>query len=104
MNLGFLNIHQRYFYQKCDCIFNILKSDDSPLNSLVDRQRQNNYNLRSGNSEINIPFPRTELFKQSFPYSSAVSWKSLPSNIRLILSLHIFKRSCKEYILSNFVD
>ena len=83
------------------CIFNILKSDDFPLNSLVDMQRQYNYNLRSVNNElsVNIPFPRTELFKQSFSYSSAVSWNSLPSNIRSILSLHIFKRSCKEYIL-----
>ena len=99
---------QRYFYQKCVCIFNILKSDDSPLNILIGMQRQNNYNLRSVNNELslNIPFPRTELFKQSFSYSSAVSWNSLalPSNIRSILSLHIFKRSCKGYILSNFVD
>ena len=99
-----MNIYERYFYQVSLNVYKILSLEDSPLKCLVNLQSPSRfYSLRSSSSQftLNVPFPRKEVFKQSFSYSSAILWNSLPLDIRTSLSLNNFKRLCKNYVLSS---
>ena len=99
-----MNIYERYFYQASLNVYKILSLEDSPLKCLVNLQSHSRfYSLRSSSSQfiLNVPFPHKEVFKQSFSYSSAILWNSLPLDIRTSLSLNNFKRLCKNYVLSS---
>ena len=50
------------------------------------------YNLRHSQNKLVIPFPRTNYYKNSFSYSGAVLWNSLPSFIRQATSITEFRR------------
>ena len=104
--LGWMNIYKRYFYQVCLNVFNILSTDCSPISSLVNLHSDSRfYNLRSNSSHktLDVPFPRKELFKQSFLYSAPITWNILPIEIRTSTSLNIFKHLCKHFVLLNNV-
>ena len=55
------------------------------------------YNLRDSNNKLVIPLPRTNYYKNSFGYSGAVLWNSLPSAARQVTFLTNFRR-----LLINF--
>ena len=46
--------------------------------------------------ENTLPLPRTNYYKNSFSYSGAILWNSLPCNLREAESLGQFKRLLKE--------
>ena len=50
------------------------------------------YNLRDCDGKLAIPLPRTNYYKNSFGYSGAVLWNSLPSAVRQATSLTSFRR------------
>ena len=50
------------------------------------------YNLRDSENKLAVPLPRTNYYKNSFSYSGAVLWNSLPSSIRKATSLAIFRQ------------
>ena len=50
------------------------------------------YNLRDSDNKLAIPLPRTNYYKNSFGYSGAVLWNSLPSATRQATSLTNFRR------------
>ena len=52
------------------------------------------YNLRDSDDKLAIPLPRTNYYKNSFSYSGAVLWNSLPSaaNLGQATSLTSFRR------------
>ena len=50
------------------------------------------YNLRSNDSDLALPKPKTNYLKRSFRYSGAVLWNSLPSEAKKASSLYQFKR------------
>ena len=50
------------------------------------------YSLRDSESKINVPLPRTNYYKNSFNYSGAVLWNSLPCEVRQAKSLKQFKQ------------
>ena len=54
-------------------------------------------NLRDSDKKLAIPLPRTNYYKNSFGYSGAVLWNSLPSAARQATSLTNFRR-----LLINF--
>ena len=49
-------------------------------------------NLRDYDNKLTIPLPRTNHYKNSFGYSVAVLWNSLPSAARQATSLTNFRR------------
>ena len=55
------------------------------------------YNLRDSGNKLAIPLPRTNYSKNSFGYSGAVLWNSLPSAARQATPLTNFRR-----LLINF--
>ena len=60
-----------------------------PTSKFVKRN-ESNYSLRDSVNEL-VPFPRTNDMKNSFSYSGATLWNSLPCNIRESGSLNQFK-------------
>ena len=49
------------------------------------------YNLRDSDGKLAIPLPRPNYYKNSFGYSGAVLWNSLPSAARQATSLTSFR-------------
>ena len=54
------------------------------------KRNESNYSLRDSVNKL-VPFPRTNDMKNSFSYSGATLWNSLPCNIRESGSLNQFK-------------
>ena len=50
------------------------------------------YNLRDSENKLAVSLPRTNYYKNSFSYSGAILWNSLPSSIRKAKSLAIFRQ------------
>ena len=65
------------------------------LSSKFER-REVAYDLRDSENKLNVPLPRTNYYKNSFSYSGAILWNSLPCNLREAESLGQFKRFLKE--------
>ena len=65
-------------------------------------RRETAYNVRDPENKLNVPLPRTNYYKNSFSYSGATLWNSLPCDIRQAESLGLFKRLIKEvrYLLN----
>ena len=59
-------------------------------------RREIEYNLRDSENKLDVPLPRTNYYKNSFDYSGAILWNSLPRNVREAESLGKFKRLLKE--------
>ena len=62
------------------------------LKSKFIKRNESNYSLRDSVNKLVVPFPRTNYLKNSFIYSGATLWNSLPCNIRESGSLNQFKR------------
>ena len=69
---------------------NGLVSEYLPSKSVT--RNESNYALRDSVNKLVVPFPRTNYMKNSFSYSGASLWNSLPCNIREFASLNQFKR------------
>ena len=54
------------------------------------------YSLRDAEGKVNIPKPRTNYLKNSFGYTAAVLWNSLPVGLRQAETLQIFKAEFRE--------
>ena len=64
----------------------------------VDRSNITNYTLRDTTGKLAIPQPRTNYLKNSFSYSGAVLWNSLPTELRQASCLRKFKADCSNFI------
>ena len=62
------------------------------LSSKFVKRNETRYSLRDSVKKLFVPFPRTNFMKNSFSYSGAVLWNSLPCNVREAKSLTQFKR------------
>ena len=55
------------------------------------------YNCKARRGDVKDgPQPRTDYLKNSFSYSGAVLWNSLPSDLRQASSLQKFKADCSN--------
>ena len=64
------------------------------LSSKCVKRYETRYSLMNSVNKVIIPFPRTRTYfmKNSFSYSGAVLWNSLPCDMREAKSLSQFKR------------
>ena len=58
--------------------------------------RESVYSLRGSERKLNVPFPRTNCYKNSFSYRGATVWNSLPLKARQAESLGLFKNLIKD--------
>ena len=56
------------------------------------------YSLRDSENKLVVPNPRTNYMKNSFSYSGATLWNSLPCNLRMIKSYNQFKSKVRHGI------
>ena len=56
------------------------------------------YSLRDSENKLVVPHPRTNYMKNSFSYSGATLWNSLPCNLRMIKSFNQFKSKVRHGI------
>ena len=66
-----------------------------PLNGLVPEYLSSKFVKRNETRyslKVSVPFPRTNFMKNSFSYSGAVLWNSLPCDVSEAKSLSQFKR------------
>ena len=68
------------------------------LTSKFVTRNESNYVLSDSVNKLVFPFPRTNYMKNSFSYSGATLWNSLPCNIREFGSLNQFNR----FLCHNF--
>ena len=61
------------------------------LSSKFVKRNETRYSLRDSVNKLFVPFPRTNFMKNSFTYSGAVLWNSLPCHVREAKSLSQFK-------------
>ena len=57
----------------------------------------NSYDLRNSANKLAVPLPRTKYNKNSFSYSGAVLWNSLPSNVGQAVSLTSFRKLLRHF-------
>ena len=65
------------------------------LQQLFTECNNDNYSLRSNNTKLALPKPRTNFLKRSFSYRAAKSWNELSNDITedfCELSVNAFKR------------
>ena len=62
----------------------------------VDRGCVSNYFLRDTVGKLAVPFPLTNYLKNSFRYSGAVAWNSLPVDLRRKNSRNAFRPGCSR--------
>ena len=69
----------------------------------VDRSGVSNYSLRDTEGKLAIPQPHTNYMKNSFSYSGAVLWNSLPIELRQADSLSAFRAGCERLFSSGWI-
>ena len=67
----------------------------------TDRSATSTYSLRNCEGKLALPLPRTNFLKNSFSYSGAVLWNSLPANLRQAQTLATFKSDCRGFLFDN---
>jgi len=67
----------------------------------TDRSAISTYSLRNCGGKLAVPLPRTNFLKNSFSYSGAVLWNSLPTNLQQAQTLASFKSGCRGFLFQN---
>ena len=97
--LGWRKLESRRKIQKVTMVYkslNVLVPDYlQPL--FNHRNSVTNYTLRDTEGKLTVLTPRTNYLKNSFGYSGAVLWNSLPVNLRQADTLKQFKAGCSSH-------
>jgi hypothetical protein len=64
----------------------------------TDRESVTSIQLRDTENKLAVPMPRTNYLKNSFSYSGAVLWNSLPIGLRQAQSLDNFRAGCRSLL------
>jgi len=67
----------------------------------TDRIAISTYSLRNCEGKLAVPLPCNNFLKNSFSYSGAVLWNSLPTNLRQAQTLASFKSGCRGFLFDN---
>ena len=103
--LGWKNLASQQHIQRATMVYKSLHGLAPDYLCSKFERRETAYNLRDSENKLNVPLPRTNYYKNSFSYSGATLWNSLPCDIRQAESLGIFKRLIKEVRLGTaFVE
>ena len=97
--LGWQKLQTQRQIQKAVMVYKSVNglAPDYLRKKFVDRSSVSNYSLRDTESKLAIPFPRTNFLKNSFSYSGAVLWNSLPVELRQARTLNNFRSGCSSF-------
>ena len=88
--LGWKNLAYQQQIQRATMVYRSLRGLAPNYLSSKFERREVAYNLRDSERKRNVPFPRTNYYKNGLSYSGAILWNSLPCNLREAESL-LFK-------------
>ena len=96
--LGWKNLSRQQKTQRAIMVYKSLHSLAPDYLKSKFQERQSTYTLRDSKNKLKVPFPRTNYYKNSFSYSGATLWNSLPLQARKAESLGVFKRLLDGFI------
>ena len=101
--LGWKKLHSQRSIHKAVMIYKSLNglAPDYLSAKFLDRSSVCNYSLRGTEGKLAVPMPHTNYMKNSFSYSGAVLWNSLPIELRQANSLTAFRAGCERFFSSN---
>jgi len=67
----------------------------------TDQSAISTYSVRDCEGKLAVPLPHTNFLKNSFSYSGAVLWNSLPTNLQQARTLASFKSGCRGFLFHN---
>ena len=70
------------------------------LDELLATQPRHVYNLR--NPQLIAPRPRIKKCDQGVLFQGIKNWNSIPSVIKEVPNVQLFKRQCKDYLLDRY--
>ncbi len=99
VKLKWLPLANRFNHNKAVLVYKCLHDLVPPyMRNIFTYQSNVRYSLRSeAHSDLVVPKPRIEMYRQSFSYSGAKIWNSLPASIRQSDSLAKFKKSSTTF-------
>ena len=84
---------------------NCLTLDYMSSKSILSSDIFNSYNFRDSGKKLAVPLSRTNYYRNSFPYSGAVLWNNLPSDVKQAKSLtslgELFTSSLNTAFMEN---
>ena len=98
--LGWQTLDEQRQKAKAKLMFKVLNNQGpkSLTNLFTSKSTETpKYNLRGISSNVCIPKPRTNSLKKSFSYNGAVTWNSLPTDIKESKSVAQFVRKIATY-------
>ena len=101
--LGWKKLHSQRSIHMAVMIYKSLNglAPDYLSAKFLDRSSVCNYSLRDTEGKLAVPMPHTNYMKNSFSYSGAVLWNSLPIELRQANSLTAFRAGCERFFSSN---
>ena len=97
--LGILPLKEKLMFNKAVLVFKACKNLAPPyLKTALYLP-----NIRATSRYINLPKPRTDLFKISFSFSGASLWNTTPNKIKSCNSLTSFKTRLYKWIRSRLL-
>lgn len=102
-DLGWMSISQRIRYNTLVMIFKINHGLVPPYmhNNITLNSDIHSYNTRNRNN-FRLPLPKTEQVKFNIFYYGLKMFNELPSQMKNIDSLNVFKKECAKYIKQTF--
>ena len=96
--LGWKKLSSQRQFQKAVMVYKSLNglAPDYMHSMFVNRDSVNPYSLRNTENKLAVPKPRTNYLKNSFSYSGAVLWNSLPIGLRQANNLINFRSGCAK--------
>ena len=88
--LGWKNLPCQQQIQRATMVYRSLHGLAPNYLSSKFERREVTHNLRDSENKLNVPLPRTNYYKNSFSYSGAILWNSLPLG-----NLNDYSKNCK---------
>ena len=97
--LNWENLSTQHDIQKAIMVFKSLNNlaPEYLCSKFINRSMTTPYTFRDSENKLAIPLPRTNYLRNSFSYSGAVLWNSLPQNVRQAESLNNLKTLLKKH-------
>ena len=97
--LGWRKLDKQRLINKATMVYKSLNglAPNYLLPKFTYRSNISSYSLRGTNDNLTVSLPHTNFMKNSFSYSGAVLWNSLPIELWQANSLGAFRAGCKQH-------
>jgi hypothetical protein len=97
--LNILSLRNQLIYNKCVLMHKILHNNSPEYLTLI--TARNHRKRTSRNGILPLPLPRIDLYKTSFAFAGPTLWNSLPTSVKAVDSLKLFKGRLHTHLLNH---